>query len=260
MPQNHAWLTHAGAKPPDDLKLEPEYQPHYAAWKATPTPVSAGNLLRAVNPVVEKGLKAYGGVHANAMTKSRARSLALDAFRTYDPTKSTLKNHVLGHMQGLQRYAARQNRMLSVPEQVVIDRQRIDAAENELRDRHGRDPSTLELSDHAMMSPKRIAYVRKYNAGFSGSEAASRASEVGAAGDDPAVDQGDPTAARLEFLYHDLDPINQVIAEHAAGLHGRPKLRNAEIARRVNLSPGAVSQRMTRIQEMLDSLDDAGVL
>ncbi len=65
---------------------------------------------------------------------------------------------------------------------------------------------------------------------------------------------------RAQFLYHDLDPYDQVILEYGLGLNGSPKLPAAQIARRLKLSPGAVSQRASRIQQQLDELEDAAVL
>jgi DNA-directed RNA polymerase specialized sigma subunit len=258
---NSPWLTHAGLEPPDTVKLEPEYRPHYASWKAAPTPASTSRLLKAVNPVVDTGIKAFGGGQDNPMLRSHAKGLAIAAFKTYDPARAPLKNHLLAHMQGLQRYASRQTRMLSAPDRVVMDKQRVDAGEAELRDVHGRDPSTAELADHISLSKGRIAKVRRYRPGFAeGQIDAMGVGEEGEAGSGPAVEQGDPTAAKVAYLYDDLDPINQAIVEHGFGLHGRPKIRTGEIARRLNLSPSAVSQRAEQIQRMLDELDDTGVL
>ncbi len=262
MPKESPWLTHTGVKPPPEIKLEPEHQPHYAAWKATPSPATTGALLKSVAPVIDTGVKAYGGANANPMMRSHAKKLAINAFATYDPAQSPLKNHLLSHLQGLQRYGAKQTQMLAVPERVAIDKQRLDAAEAELRDYHGRDASTLELADHLGMSPKRIGHVRGYTPGFAEgqAEAAPAMGDDDGGGGGPAVEQPDATVHKLEFIYHDLDPINQAILEHGYGLHGRPKLRIGDIAKRLNLSAGAVSQRGKVIQHMLDQLDDTGVL
>jgi hypothetical protein len=85
--------------------------------------------------------------------------------------------------------------------------------------------------------------------------------EGGAGGGfDPAVEGPDRSMLRAQFLYHDLDPHDQVILEYGLGLNGSPKLPAAQIARRLRISPGAVSQRASRIQQQLDELEDAAVL
>lgn len=260
MPDDDRWMTHAGVRPPPEIRLEPEYHAPFAAWHKAPTPANASRLLGALKPTIAQGVKAYGGANDNPMLRSHAKRLALDALRTYDPKGRPLRNHVLTHLQGLQRYAAKQTQMLSVPEKVAIDKQRLDAGEAELRDLHGRDPSTAELQDHLSMPMGRIAYVRQYKPGFAQgqAEAAIPGSE-GEEGGDPAVDQGDNTAAKVAFIYHDLDPTSQAIVEHGFGLHGRPALKMQDIARKLNLSNGAVSQRSKRIQQMLDQMEDTGV-
>jgi hypothetical protein len=62
-----------------------------------------------------------------------------------------------------------------------------------------------------------------------------------------------------EFVYHDLDPIDQVILEHSLGLHGKQVLPNQDIARKLKLSPGAISQRKVRIQDQLNALPQTGM-
>jgi DNA-directed RNA polymerase specialized sigma subunit len=256
------FFTMPDAKPPSSWKLEPEFHDAFRNFKARPGTGANTEILKALRPTLATGLKSFGGPAANPMLRSRAKRLALDAVRTYDPEQAQLKTHVMNHLQGLNRYAARQGQLLSVPERVAIDRGHLEAAEAELRDTLGREPSSAEVADHTGLSVKRQAYVRGYRPGFAEGQL-----EAGAGGGDgegggwvgPAVAQADPTAARLEFLYHDLDPTNQAIVEHAYGLHGRRQLRPGQIAQKLNLSPGAISQRSARIQRMLDELDDLGL-
>jgi hypothetical protein len=37
---------------PDDL-LEDEFRPHFEAWKATPSPLTSSNLIKATQPVLD---------------------------------------------------------------------------------------------------------------------------------------------------------------------------------------------------------------
>lgn len=255
------WMTHAGLDPPPEVKLEEEYRPHFAAWKAAPSPEATGRLLKTVHPVLESGIKAYGGGNANPMLRSRAKRIAIDALGSYDPARGPLKPHLLSHLQGLQRFAARQAQVLSVPARVAMDKARLDEGERHLADALGRPASDGELADHTGLGLKRIAHVRAYRPGFAEGQLSG-----GPAGDDEArdasgigVEQADPTAAKVALIYHELDPVGQAIVDHGFGLHGRPRLRVGQVARRLGLTPGAISQRGKRIQELLDRVDDAGV-
>lgn len=255
------WLTFQGMKTPDAIKLEPDFREPFRAFKASPSPATRGAMLRAVSPVLDAGIKSYGGASAGPGLRSKARQIAVKAFDTYDPEKAGLKTHLMGHLQGLQRLADQPARGFSVPERVLLDRRRLADAEGELGDLAGGvPPSTQQLADHLGMSMKRIAQVRSYRPGFAEGQIEAMGPQDGEdAGTGPAVVGPDATMAKLDFIYHDLDPINQSIVEHAFGLHGRPRMRPGQIATALNLTPGAISQRTAKIRAMLDQLDDAAL-
>jgi len=254
-----AWLTHAGMPPPEDHKLEEEYRAPYINYKTYPSPTTTGQLLRAVDPVIQSGMKAYAGKNSNKILKSSAKKIALQAFSSYDPTQGTLKNHLLTNLQGLQRQAAKQTQMIHVPERVALEKQTLDQVEREMRDELSREPSSLEIADRTGLSLKRQKYIRGYAPGFAqGQFAAMTAGEEGD-GVDPAVVQANPIVAKAELIYHDLDPVNQTILEYGFGMHGRQRLPVGQIARKLNITPGAISQRSAKIQAMLDELSDTGI-
>jgi DNA-directed RNA polymerase specialized sigma subunit len=247
---------------PNDSKLEPEFATPFQSWKASPNPSTASQYLKAIDPVIQAGLSAYGGKNVNPMLHSRARRIALDVSQNYDPSQAKLKTYLMHHLQGLRRYSAQQTQIMAVPEQVALDQQHMAEAGNELSDRLGRDPSDRELADFTGMSIKRIGYVRKYKPGFATSQIAGMGRDGNDGEDseiDPAVEQADPTMARIDLLYDDLDPVDQGIVESYFGRNGSPRLGISQIAKRLNLTPGAISQRAQRIQRKLDELDDLGV-
>ena len=59
-----------------------------------------------------------------------------------------------------------------------------------------------------------------------------------------------------EIVYQDLGPVDQKIMEMSLGMHGQKKLSNLEIAKKLNRSPGAITQRKMRIQELLNQESD----
>jgi hypothetical protein len=264
MPSTFTPFDTEGSFSAPSSRLETRYAPAFHAWKADPTPAKSDDFLKSIDPIVQEGLNVYGGRNANPMMRSRARRIALDAAGKYDPAKASLKTHLMAHLQGLRRYGAQQNQVIKVPEAVALDQQHLGEAEAELGDRLGRDPSDMELADHTGLSRRRIAHIRGYRPAVPEGRLASLADEdeEGGAGGgfEPAVEGPDRSALRAQFLYHDLDPHDQVILEYGMGLNGAPRLPAAAIARRLKLSPGAVSQRAARIQRMLDEFEDTNVL
>src|SRR5690606_29943577 len=95
--------------------LEPEFHAAYTAWKTNNTPQSRGELLKAVSPVLQTAIYSYGDGESPAL-KARAKLLALEAFNTYDPTRGSLKTHLLSQLQRLRRISAQQQQTIRVPE------------------------------------------------------------------------------------------------------------------------------------------------
>jgi hypothetical protein len=66
----------------------------------------------------------------------------------------------------------------------------------------------------------------------------------------------DASDAWVSIVYNDLPTIDQKIMEYTLGLHGHKKLNNQEIAKKLNRSPGSISQRKVKIQQILDQESD----
>lgn len=229
------------------FKLEPDLAEPYWSWRSTRTPQTTGRLLKAVQPSIDKAIAVHVG-KSDPLLQSRARRLALGAFDSYDPERAGLGTHIVNQLQGLKRVVRQQRQIISVPERVVLDRSHVIDAENTLKDKLGREPTMVELADHTGLSLKRLRYVNRYRqpvaeGWFSGSDEEDEYS--------PAV-EGPASSAWLEMVYGDADPTNKKILEWSLGLHGLPQLSNQEIASRLRLTPGAISQRKLSLQRTLD--------
>jgi len=103
------------------------------------------------------------------------------------------------------------------------------------------------------ISAKRLEHVRRANPGVAEGSIVQEG-DGGTQVFNPAVaNTNDKTW--LSFVYHDLQPTDQVILEHTVGLNGKPVLSKQMIARKLGISPGAVSQRAAKIQARLDLRD-----
>lgn len=243
---------------PPSMLLEEEYRPHFEAWKAAPTPENTGRLMQAVEPVLRSALRTYASQgDVSPMMRSRAKLIAIESLPRYDPTRAKLRTHLMINLQSLRRAQAEENLIVSVPERVRLDQYRLHRASQELADRLGREPSDAELSAHTGLSLRRLAHVRQVRQGVSEGQVESSNREMGDTGS-AAVGierpQNDDTWVR--FIYADLDPRDQFIMERVLGLHGHSVMPKGEIARKLGLSAGAVSQRAARIQKLLDSREE----
>lgn len=242
-------------------KLEKEYRDIYMKWKENPTQENTEELYKRISPIVNKAIKLFVGSDPPPQLVSKAKVLAMNALKSYDPKKAQLNTYLLIHLQVLMRYAAEYNRPIHVPERVAMDWKLIQEKISEFKDEYGREPSDSELADATGLSIKRIEYVRKMRAQVSEGAYSPESGSDEESAFDPAVRNVNIEAelAWIEFVYQDLSPIDQVIMEHTLGLHGKPILSNEEIAKKLNMTPSAVSQRKAKIQELLNKREEYDV-
>src|SRR4029079_10744679 len=139
--------------------LEEKYAPHYTAWQQAPDKATAGQLLRTLQPEIDRGISAHVG-QKNPLLESRARRIVLQALPKYNPKQARLRTYVVNQLQGLKRVSRQQQAILSIPERVQLDSNYLNRIENELNDKHDREPSLSALADASGVSQEQISYVR----------------------------------------------------------------------------------------------------
>ena len=220
-------------------------------------------MVGKLKPIIDSALKTYVGAEASPSIKLQARRMTLDGLRSYDPEKSKLKTHMMWHLQGLKRAAAKSNQILNVPERVRIDSHYVNNSFNELTDQLGREPNDSELADYTGLSNKRIERVRNFKPGLS--EGAATQAFAGSESEDasdpssviPGQRQGD---AWRNFVHDGLDDRAKLIMEHTFGMNGKKILDNISIANKLRITPARVSQLRADIQKKMDSRERMGLL
>jgi DNA-directed RNA polymerase specialized sigma subunit len=229
-----------------------EMEEVYERWKKDPTPERMGELLESSQPVLRSAVQSYAS--GNEALTSRARILASGAFQSYDPSKGTkLRTHLMTQLQPLTRHAKAYGQVARVPERVQTDLYHLRQAEQKFKESRGRDASDLELAENTNLSASRIAHVRN----FSRPEAAeSSFTDADGAINYPGVERADPERILIEYVHHDLAPVDRKILEWRTGLYGKEQLSNNEIAKRLGITAGAVSQRAAKIAQRVSSLKE----
>lgn len=237
-------------------RLEPEYKDVFTAWKSAPSPETSGNVLRAVQPVIDSAVKSYATAAPGPLLQSRARRLVLDALPSYDPARAGLKTHLTSRLQGLRRIHADQSHVLAIPEMLKIDAGRVQQARSILADELGREPTQLEVADRSGFSLKRLKRISQVDFGVP-EGMLGRDTETGEAAAPGVVSTNDDWR---DFVYHSLPPQDQLVMEYTYGLHGRRPLSGKELAIKLGVTPAAISQRKARIQKYIDDRASFGVL
>jgi DNA-directed RNA polymerase specialized sigma subunit len=123
----------------------------------------------------------------------------------------------------------------------------LNEAHNKFVDEHGREPSEGELADYTGLSKKRIAHIRKYDK--------SQTFETRLQGSDSQENVSMPTVVDEadmweDYVYQSLSGRDQLIYDLRTGKQGSQRpLGVSEIAKKLKMSPSAVSQRLSKISE-----------
>ena len=84
--------------------------------------------------------------------------------------------------------------------------------------------------------------------------------QVALSGAEPATQSSNSRNAAADMwtrvVHQGLNPFDQRVLELSLGLNGNKKLSNQEIASKLNRSAGAISQRKSQIQNLLDQERD----
>jgi DNA-directed RNA polymerase specialized sigma subunit len=215
----------------------------YEAWKASPTAEAHAKLMSALDPIISTGLKSFAG--GDNTLKTRARILADGAIQSYDPTKgASLKSHVYNNLKRLQRYKSERGRVIHIPENVRYDAQVIENFKKEYMDQYGDDPTDDTIADRLAMSRRRVEKARNIGE-------ASLSSMTNEKGEIPGTSGKTPQQIWTDYVYHDLDDTNKKLFKWTTGYMGSEILMKKEIAKKLGITPAAISSRINTITRKL---------
>jgi RNA polymerase sigma factor (sigma-70 family) len=202
---------------------------------------------------IDKAVYAYSGLNSGPAVKSKAKVLATKAVKRYDPKSGTsLKSWVYTQLQPLSRYS-RDLSPSPMPERAYQQLSAIKRHEVEFYENKGRPPSDAELADLTSMSVKQIQKIKEME------KKTYNESYAAYSGDTPATSQ-EITAIEntnfkknvLDTLYSSLTPQEQLILEHKLGYNDKRILSNNDLAKKLGISPGRVSQLTTQLSKKLE--------
>ncbi len=237
-------------------KVDTQFKTDYANWQQKPTAANMSQMLKTVDPVINKGLANYsGGLSKSPMMRGKAKQLTINAIKSYDPKKGDINTHLMSHLQRLRRLGAHERQLIRLPERVAVSQQELAQIEKDLEDELSRPPSDIEIADRMGMSLKRIAEVRTASRALP-EAMIMKPQEEGLAREPGVISLKGDDDNWAEIVYMDLDPINQFILERMTGMHGHMPINMSQIARKLKLSVPAISQRWNKIQKLLASQED----
>ncbi|MFA5525222.1 MAG: sigma-70 domain-containing protein [Acholeplasmataceae bacterium] len=104
----------------------------------------------------------------------------------------------------------------------------------------GFEPADSDIADRLGISLKKVRQLR-----------AGSVPEIINQGDNDVEEELTNEGLLQDMVYADLDSRGKVIMEHLTGYNGAPVLPAKEIAKKLKISPAAVSQRLNTVRQLL---------
>lgn len=211
-------------------------------WKKTPPGFlkqqKLSELLSVLGGPIGTAVNSFRGAPLPQVTlELEGKSQACDALNEFDPAQSgmSLANFVTTRVkQRLSRYVITHQNVARIPEHQVRQIGPLREAMADLTSRFGREPTTDELADHLGLPIKHVTRLRK-------NLRADLLEETGGLNNIEAFEH-DPNFEAAMLVYFQLTTQEKSVFDYLLGAHGQPKLSPGQIAERLKISNGRVSQ------------------
>ena len=194
-------------------------------------------LLTALGGPIGIGVNAYRGAPLPpAAMEMEAKRQAVMALEEWDKSKGmSLSNYVTTMVkQRLYRYVGTYQNTARIPEGQILNIGPLREANTDLTSRLGREPTTEELADHLGLPIAHVVRLRRN----------LRKDLLDNAGglDNIEAYQTSPDYEAAMLAYYSLNTMEKNVFDFSLGAHGQPQLKAGEMAKRLGISAGRVSQ------------------
>jgi DNA-directed RNA polymerase specialized sigma subunit len=210
-------------------------------WKMTKSPTDLQKLLTQLNPILMREVNKWAPSMSKSYLEGEAKRLTVEALDGYNPNMgAALSTYLASRLVKLSRvvYATQNTARLSETKNLLFHTYH--TAANELRDRHGREATNEELADQLGWSPKKLETFQRQ----------SQRKEFVESEDHPEVDDAEDHL--VDYIYHDLTPLQKSIFEHSTGYQGKPKLSGDAMMKKLGITQGQLSYQKTLIVQAVN--------
>ena len=207
-------------------------------------------LVQSLQPLVSNRMKIF---------HNRVRDIPPDAIRaefhdqlvnaldTFDPNKGKMTTWINARLMKANRFVNTYQNPARIGEKRIRDITTFQTAEDTLRQRLGRSPTIIEISDYAKIPQNEVRLLRSE---------LRRSHPVGQFGEkDPTSFTMSRTQEIMNLLPHDLTHEERAVFEYVHGVAGKPQLGTGDIAKKLGLSAPKVSRIKQAIAEKWKSYD-----
>jgi DNA-directed RNA polymerase specialized sigma subunit len=200
-------------------------------------------LLDSLNGPIMTAVNQFSGASMPKVTMElEAKRHAVDALQNFNPELGmSLSSYVTTIVkQKLYRYVGTYNNVARIPEHHLREIGPLNEATTDLTSRYGREPTVHELADHLGVAPSRITGLRRL--------LRKDLTEEGGGGvEQYEAFEHDPDFERASLAYYSMSDAEKLVFDYSLGAHGQPRIGTNEMASKLKLSAGRISQLRTSI-------------
>lgn len=199
-------------------------------------------LIQDHKRLIESEAAKYSGFMPLLAVQAKAYKLARKAAENYNPASGVkFSTYLVNSLQKLYRLSTQYGGSVRVSEAKQFKIQKLNQAEEMLKNELGREPTLQELSDITGFNISTVNNLLK-----------TRKKEVSVnnLAYTPIFIEDD-NDEWVNFVYHDLNDRDKFIFEHKTGFGSKPKLPNEDIAKKLNISTSTVANRVKIISDKL---------
>lgn len=199
-------------------------------------------LINSHKRLIESEAFKYAKFIPLSYVTAEAYRLAREAAHKYDPTSGVkFSTYLTNSLQKLSRLSTQYGGTVRVPENKQFKINKLNQIEEGLKEYLNRQPTVEELADASGMGIQTVSNLLG---------ARKKDINLNNLAYSPIFFEGDEDDW-IHFVYHDLPPKDKIIFEHRTGFGGKPRLDNAQIAKKLGISPSTVSQRVKIISDKI---------
>lgn len=235
------WLDKEAERLGVDPNIQDQEVEVWKRWREDPNPEDFSWLYNSHQGLIHNSTGfARSAELPRAAINSRIMKNYIEALETYDPTKAALNTHIQTRLPfRLGRYIQRYSQLGRIPEARARFIEPLRNREAVLREKLGREPSDIELSDdlaanvtemRTSVTPKMVNTLRR--------ELKRQDLRAESAGGDVSLPGESKTMQYITFLHGSLNPEQQLVLEHTYEGFGKPVILDpVELSNKINLSP-----------------------
>lgn len=133
----------------------------YNAWKVSNDRQALGKLVNNLHPLIYTEVQRAAGTLPTSALSAEAKKWTIRAIQSYDPSKGVaLSTHVMNYLPKIRRLNYKFQNAARLPENLQLQYHSWNQAVTHLQEKHDRDPTDEELSEHLGWKKKAVMKYR----------------------------------------------------------------------------------------------------